>query len=277
MSVDDDFSRADSEGGEVSVPPRTWEEISAFRHELARSVSFPDHIHDEHQLMWATRGNAMISTALGAWMISPGTAIWMPADIPHTMSMNAPAEFHSLYLAPGIGLTEQRWALSHALTVDEILGAMIVRLESRTLANAQRGRSAAVLFDLLNEAPISGATLPVPRDARAAIIAATLLSDSADRRELREWAEELGVSAKTLARAFQSETLLTFTAWRTRARISASLALLAAGVPVEQIAHDVGYSTASAFIVAFRNQIGISPGAYARRATATASGSARPT
>lgn len=217
--------------------------------------------------MWATRGSAMISSALGAWMIAPGAAIWMPADVTHTMSMTAPAEFHSLYLYPEVGPIGHRWARSHSLLVDDVLAAMIRRLESRELTDSQRGRTTAVLLDLLKESPVSGATLPLPRDNRAAIVAAALLEDPSDRRELRDWADELGVSTKTLARAFQSETALTFSAWRSRARISASLAPLGAGAQVDQLARDVGYQTSSSFIVAFRAQIGISPGAYARRAS----------
>ena len=219
--------------------------------------------------MWATRGSAMISSRLGAWMIAPGSAIWMPADVTHTMSMTAPAEFHSLYLLPESGPTGHRWTRSHSLVVDDALGAMIMRLESRELTDVQRGRTAAVLLDLLQESAVSGATLPLPRDDRAAVVAAALLADPSDRRELREWAVELGVSTKTLARAFQTQTGLTFSAWRSRARISASLGPLGAGAQVDQLARDVGYQTASAFIVAFRDQIGISPGAYARRASSS--------
>lgn len=270
MSVEDDHDAVHSPDNCTHTCRRTWDQVSAFRHRLAFSVSFPEHVHEENQIMWITQGSAMISSAMGSWMVAPGNAIWMPADTVHSMAMAAPAEFHSVYLMPEVGLRESRWAFSHTFEMDDLLAALIGRLELRTLSDVQRGRCVDVLVDVLDESAISSGTVPLPRDERAATVAAAILSDPADRRELRFWADELSISTKTLARAFRSETSLTFSAWRTRARLSASLTLLASGVSVEQAAREVGYLTTSAFIAAFRAQIGINPGAYARRSRAAA-------
>ncbi len=52
---------------------------------------------------------------------------------------------------------------------------------------------------------------------------------------------------------------MTFTEWRQRLRTMAALPLLAEGQTVETIAFDLGYSSASAFIVMFRKLMGMTP------------------
>ena len=69
-------------------------------------------------------------------------------------------------------------------------------------------------------------------------------------------------SASTLRRAFVTETGLTFSEWRTRARLDAALPLLAARVSVGQVACQVGYASRSGFVDAFRRQFGHPPATY---------------
>lgn len=138
MSVEDDHDAVHSPDNCTHTCRRTWDQVSAFRHRLAFSVSFPEHVHEENQIMWITQGSAMISSAMGSWMVAPGNAIWMPADTVHTMAMAAPAEFHSVYLMPEVGLRESRWAFSHTFEMDDLLAALIGRLELRTLSDVQR-------------------------------------------------------------------------------------------------------------------------------------------
>lgn len=72
----------------------------------------------------------------------------------------------------------------------------------------------------------------------------------------------MGASARTLARAFAAETGLTFQQWRTHARLRAALPMLAHNAPLESVAHRVGYRSASAFVAAFRREVGATPGDY---------------
>ena len=47
--------------------------------------------------------------------------------------------------------------------------------------------------------------------------------------------------------------------------MSSALPLLADGRPVGQVAHLVGYASASAFLAAFRRTVGTTPGGYLGR------------
>ncbi|MFB8278952.1 helix-turn-helix domain-containing protein [Nocardia colli] len=73
---------------------------------------------------------------------------------------------------------------------------------------------------------------------------------------------QVGASQRTLSRRFRAETGVSFESWRTFERLNAALPLLGAGLPISQVARSVGYRTASAFITAFRREIGTTPAAY---------------
>ncbi|KAB1653422.1 AraC family transcriptional regulator [Pseudoclavibacter chungangensis] len=264
MSLQDDSSSSVPPSVEDRVETRTWTEISSFAQEISLPVMLPEHHHDEHQLMWVTSGSALVTTRLGAWLVAPGSGLWMPAGVAHTMSMSPPGSFRTLYLVPTLTPPGPRWECAHSLTVGPTLGAIIHRLDGTALDDERRARSAAVLVDLLDESSLGESTLPVPDDPRAEIVARSILGNPADARDLHEWADEIGVSTRTLARAFREETSLTFSAWRARARLGAALGHLQDGASVDETASAVGYATASAFIVAFRALMGTSPGAYAR-------------
>nr|WP_281387116.1 helix-turn-helix transcriptional regulator [Jiangella mangrovi] len=108
----------------------------------------------------------------------------------------------------------------------------------------------------------------MPVDAPARALAEAIVAQPADGRGLREWATALHVSEKTLRRAFLAETGMTFTDWRTRVRLRASLPLLADQLPVAAVAARVGYRSANGYIGAFRRHFGRTPGSYAARLTA---------
>ena len=69
-----------------------------------------------------------------------------------------------------------------------------------------------------------------------------------------------------MARLFQSETGLSFAAWRQQARVLEAMGRLGSGAPVTQVALDLGYDSVSAFSAMFRRAAGTSPSAYRQRA-----------
>ena len=82
------------------------------------------------------------------------------------------------------------------------------------------------------------------------------------RGRSHEWGHTVGASSRTLARAFLSDTGLSFGRWRTLVRLQASLPHLAEQVPVSAVARLVGYRTTSAYVAAFRAHTGVTPGRY---------------
>jgi AraC-like DNA-binding protein len=82
-------------------------------------------------------------------------------------------------------------------------------------------------------------------------------------------AADVGVAARTLARRFEDELGMTWRAALRRLRVLRAIELLAAGdATVTNVAIAVGYSSLSAFQMAFREMTGQTPTAY-RSATVT--------
>jgi AraC-like DNA-binding protein len=148
---------------------------------------------------------------------------------------------------------------------DELLLALMDRLEHADLGGPARRRSEAVLFDAIHAVEVSTVRAPMPADTRAAAVATGLIADPADSRTIEQWGRSVGATGRTLARLFVEQTGLTFGQWRTAARISAALDLLASGTSVARTAPAVGYQTPSAFIAAFARELGCTPAAYYAR------------
>jgi AraC-like DNA-binding protein/quercetin dioxygenase-like cupin family protein len=189
---------------------------------------FEWHHHDDHQLAWSPEGVLVVRTDGGSHVLPPARALWIPAGIRHETTASGAAVLRTVYVRPdGCPID---WDLPTPVGVSPLLQELITHLEDRSLPDGKRLRAEAVLFDLL--APVAVTTIDV------------------------------GASSRTLARAFLAETGLSFGRWRTLARLQAALLQLADGMPVGLVAARVGYRTPSAFIAAFRDQTGVSPGRY---------------
>ena len=102
----------------------------------------------------------------------------------------------------------------------------------------------------------------LPRGDLLRPIADALTENPADPRSLADWAGHLGVSPRTVTRAFRAETGLSFARWQAVLRAQRAVLLLARGASVEHTAESVGYRSASAFGVAFRRTTGRTPGQF---------------
>lgn len=226
------------------------------RFALARGTRYGTHTHDTHQLAWARSGVVTIRVADTTWVLPPSRALFIPAGVPHTTAGASVADMMSLYLRPTRSPT--LWEAPTVLAATPMFTALVGHLSTDLPADA-RGRAEAVLFDVLVPAPVASAELTWPRDDRARRVADALAADPADNRDTAAWARTVGTSERTLSRLFVVETGVGLGRWRTRLRVRAALELLAAGTPVAVAGRQVGYRTASAFIAAFRREVGITP------------------
>jgi AraC-like DNA-binding protein len=140
----------------------------------------------------------------------------------------------------------------------------IFRLETIRNDGAAARRLAAVLIDQIDEQPALPLFIPSLRSPLAQRVAAAMQADPADPPRIRELAFSLGVSGRTLERAFVADAAMAIGEWRQRTRISHAVRLLAAGGVVKDVALEVGYETASGFVAAFRKHVGATPGSICR-------------
>ncbi len=220
---------------------------------------FDRHCHPVHQLAWTDAGVLEVVTDDGVWVLPPTRALWLPANLPHQTSANAATLLRGIYLDPG--RCPIKWRRARAVAVNELLAALL-RYLSTELTPTSRSRAEALVPDLLQPLDTISIRVAIPTDDRAREVAEALLADPADPRTLTQWGRAVGASARTLTRGFHDGTGVSFNRWRTSARIRAALPLLATGTPISQVATAVGYETASAFVAAFRREVGTTPGAY---------------
>ncbi len=72
------------------------------------------------------------------------------------------------------------------------------------------------------------------------------------------------MSGRTLARRFEAELGMSLRSWRRRLRLFKAIELLGGGLGVTPTAMELGYGSTSAFVYAFRTEMGSSPQAYMR-------------
>lgn len=220
------------------------------------------HRHARGQLMGSLGGLLSVSVDAAVWVVPAIHAVWFPPHHEHAARSHGPFEGWAAYIDEAA--CADLPARPCTIRTSGLLTAAILRAASwpDTPLDAQQLRVAGVILDEIRSLPVEPFGLPIPRDPRLQNVARALLADPADERDLESWASWAALSSRTLSRRFVSETGFTFTAWRQRARLMRSLEMLAAGTPVTNVAHDLGYASASAFISVFRRTLGHTPSAY---------------
>ncbi len=238
---------------------------------FARSESLPadsatrPHSHPWGQLSFAAEGVLLVRTAVGSHVAPPQRAVWVPPGMAHTVATSSRAEMRSLYISEAQSVF--RPARCVVLSVTPLARELILAaaaLPPDYDEEGPAGRLVAVLLDQLAGLPQAGFSLPWPSDERLAAVCRALTDRPDDARLARDWAAEAGMTERTLGRRFLAETGMTFGAWRRRIRLLAALSLLEAGRSVTATGLECGYESTSAFIAAFREAFGITPGAFFR-------------
>ncbi|GAB6898851.1 helix-turn-helix domain-containing protein [Kineosporia succinea] len=225
------------------------------------AAEWAPHVHPMHELVWVRGGTLTARIKHQIFTVPPGFGLWLPAGVVHGGRVTAAARLHDAFFVPE--RTPVSFPGPTSITITPLLESLLLRLARPDLDEAARVRTEAVVFDVL-EAAERQIALDLPRDARIDAIAQALLADPADDRGLTEWATLLGVSDRTITRAFREATGLSFAQWRQALRVHQALALLSAGAEVQDVSDQLGYSHPSTFIAAFRRVMKVTPGLLAK-------------
>ena len=225
------------------------------------------HAHLRAQLLYAVRGVMRVRTEYGRWVVPVEQAVWIPGGVEHEVRCLNAVSMRSLYVLPDAGAAVAAPLPTQCQVVDvnALLKELIVRAcaVSESGGTLSPGLTLAILEELaaLEAAPLE---LPLPRDPRLMVITDALRANPADDTSLADWGYRVGASERTLARLFQSETGLGFSAWRQRLAAHVAIARLDSGDSVTRVALDMGYSSPSSFVAMFRRVIGKPPARFMR-------------
>lgn len=224
----------------------------------------PRHSHDWDQLALISDSAAVVETDT-LYVVHPLLrGLWLPAGVEH--SIYSPRRFclHALYFEPDTLRTDRE---PQVLGLDSLSRELILFLCTATRAS-ERGtkhvHALALLEELLAGVRPESFSLPRPRHERARLLADYFASKPEDSRPVEIIAADIGgASLRTFERIFADETGLSLAAWRRQSRLLASLALLAEGRSIGEVAQSVGYESTAAFSTAFKQCFGVSPSEYA--------------
>ena len=213
-----------------------------------------------------------MSNKFGVWTIPEGCGAWIPAGLRHSIEALPRARTRTLYVSirrSAAGAKADRVAGAKADRVVVLHTTPLMRAIVDHVCDPKADRTTtgskhllAVFLDQLPQQPELPLFIPTLKSPLALRVAKALASDPADTPRIRDLAVELGVSARTLERAFAADALMSLGAWRQRSRMCRAIALLAAGGAVKDVALEVGYSTPSAFVAVFKLYAGATPGKF---------------
>ena len=224
-------------------------------------------------LLWASRGATSVTIDTRVWVIAPHQAMWVPAGVAHSVRMSGRGTLREVYARP-----DSRGAFPVAptsITVEPLLRELLRRIGAMRVLHAEEpaeSRLFAVLVDeVAREAAVApryvdrSRELPMPADPRARRAAELLRAEVSLEHRVAEIARDAHASVRTLERLFRTETGLSLGAWRRRARVIHAMQLLADGATVTAAGMATGYATTSAFVQAFRREVGVTPGEFGLR------------
>lgn len=221
------------------------------------------HCHPWVQFSYAISGVLEVQTDQGRFIAPPQRAVWIPAGIKHRVHRSAQTQIRSLYIDNHVltDIPNNCRVVEVSPLLKELIRAF-GKLPVEYDEHSAQGRLAAVLLDQLTHAPDMGLMLPLPTDSRLQKVVAQLQKQPDTSDTLSQWAQRLNVSDKTLSRLFVQQTGLTFRLWRQRLRLLNALPLLEQKQPVTEVALACGYDSTSAFIAAFGEHFGSTPGEF---------------
>jgi len=237
--------------------------IAALSDEFPAGYHDPRHSHRRAQLLYASRGVMLITTAHASFVVPPLRAVWMPGGVEHEAFAREPASVRTLYVEPGArdGLPND----CRVVEVSDLLRELILeacRIPVEYDVTGRDGRLMDLILDELTAMRTTALHVPMPQDERLVRVCNAILRDPAQKDALDDWADIAGMGRRTFTRTFRRETGVSFATWRQNVRLMEAVSRLALGQPVTMVAFDVGYSSSSAFTAMFRRTFGVAPTRY---------------
>jgi AraC-like DNA-binding protein len=235
------------------------------KREYRESRKTEHHAHGLGQLLSLDSGSAAMEVGDASWLLLPGRIGWIPPQHVHSLNLQGVISGWSLHLPAiqSIYLPKKPLIVRRSSLVEQIV-IRIARWRQSHLAPEILGRLLAVLADEMMTSPSDGAYLPLPRDPRLMRVINKLSQHPATQYHLDHWAKEIGMSKRSLTRAFKRQTGLSLGQWVQNFRVSLAAEKLAAGYDITAAALSCGYMSDSAFIKVFHSIMGTTPAKYRR-------------
>lgn len=228
-------------------------------------LHFARHSHQRGQFAYAACGVITVFSDHGDWVVPPQRAIWVPAGVPHAMSMNGPVTMLNTYIRPLAATRLGLPAHCQVFGVSPLLQQLLMGAIDVAPLYAEDQREGHLMSLLLHEIaamPPLSLNAPLPREPRLALACRTLLEQPSLEVGIDAMCRQVNMSRRTFTRLFRQETGISFVEWRQQACLLSAVVRLGNGEAVTRVAMDLGYSSPSAFSSSFRRLLGEVPSRY---------------
>jgi AraC-like DNA-binding protein len=229
-----------------------------FRDDPADSI-YPTHGHAWGEFIYAFDGVMEIHIDQIHYITLPPYGIWLPPHQAHSGLNRTQVSHGTLYIHESLCAD-----LSHQagiLLSSPLVSALMIHLKQHPKDDndAEHLRLLHVLLDQLQHAQRIESYLPHTQHPVLLKVLDYLHQHPADQSSLSHLAARVNVTERTLARYSQQELSMSVHEWRQRLKVMKALSLLNQGMTIENIAFELGYASASAFIHMFKRWMHMTP------------------
>lgn len=246
-----------TKGADYQYVPRP---VAALSDEYATGFHDPPHSHVRGQLLYASKGVALVMTAKASFVVPPQRAVWVPPGVVHEVCARRQLSVRTLYVSVAACLDLP--TTCRVIEVSDLMRELIIEAARVPIEYDPNGRDGKLMDLILAELRTMHGTplqVPMPSDERLLKVCTTILKDPSHGAALNAWADSAGMGRRTFTRTFHKETSVSFANWRQQVRLMEALSLLTTGKSVTDVAFVVGYSSSSAFTAMFRRTFGVPP------------------
>lgn len=240
--------------------PSAERPIRLLARDLQAEQVLPAHSHPWGQLTYALEGIFRVSAGNRSWIVPPLRAIWIAPCLAHELVTLERARLRVLYI--DAAQTPFSGSDCKVLEVSLLLRELIVALADSDDSGTRESLVRALILDELGRLATLPICVPLPADKRLKSLCQMLMAEPASPRTLEQWALRIGASPRTLARLFEHELGMTFSAWRQQMRLAHAAPMITRGLPLSRVAAELGYASQSAFSAMFKKTFGQSPSAF---------------
>ncbi|MDH7786136.1 AraC-like DNA-binding protein/mannose-6-phosphate isomerase-like protein (cupin superfamily) [Ochrobactrum sp. 19YEA23] len=220
--------------------------LAVMRRDYKKSASSGWHSHRRGELLYSNSGYMTAQTEDGAFMLPSGYAVLLPPDVPHTVDIYGEVEMHAVFIEESV--LREHWEPTRVLKVSPLLDASVQALAEEPVLYDENGRGqhlTALILDEVRSAQEQPYVVSLPTDKQLRKLCRSLLDNPGLDLTIDDWADEVGMSRRTMTRKFRLQTGMSFVEWRQRLRVSHVMRKRAEGMPLAIASVEAGYQSVS--------------------------------
>jgi AraC-like DNA-binding protein len=228
--------------------------VAAMARFYETSIDFGWHSHRRGQLLQIVDGFMTARTPDTSFIIPSGYGLLITPDIPHAVVSHGRVSMQSLYIEPD-HVPWLAWEPVRVISTSVLLSATLGAFLHEPVLYDEDGRGghlAALILEEIGNAQEGPFALPMPSDKRLQRLCKDLSETPSIDLDIDRWADNIGMSRRTMTRRFRTETGMSFAEWRRRLRMAHVMRRRAEGARLDEAAADVGYRSLSSLRKAMR-------------------------